>query len=143
MSDAIDQAGRPWRRAVAWLAFLGPFFFVSYGFANWIASRHVGVPAIVFEWEHAIPFWPWTIVPYWIIDLLYGLSLFVCASKGELDTHAKRLLTAQLVAVFCFIAFPYHFTFDRPQVDSDTLGGYMLPVGAPDPLRARLQRRSH
>ena len=27
--------------------------------------------------------------------------------------------------------------------DSDTLGGYMLPVGVPDPLGARLQRRSH
>ena len=126
MSDAIDQAGRPWRRAVAWLAFLGPFFFVSYGFANWIASRHVGVPAIVFEWEHAIPFWPWTIVPYWIIDLLYGLSLFVCASKGELDTHAKRLLTAQLVAVFCFIAFPFSFTFERPAVEG--VFGFLFDV---------------
>ena len=126
MSDAIDQGERPWRRAVAWLAFLGPFFFISYGFSNWIASRHVEVPAIVFGWEHAIPFWPWTIVPYWLIDLLYGLSLFVCASRREVDTHAKRLLTAQLVAVFSFIAFPYRFTFDRPAVDG--VFGFLFDV---------------
>ena len=112
-----SSPGRPWRRAAAWLVFLGPFFFLSYGFANWIAAQRADVPSIVFDWEHAIPFWSWTIVPYWIIDLLYGVSLFVCASRYELDTHAKRLLTAQLVAVFCFIAWPYRFAFERPAVD--------------------------
>ena len=84
--------------------------------------ERLGVTPTLFSWTVWLcaglsPFWPWTIVPYWIIDLLYGLSLFVCASKGELDTHAKRLLTAQLVAVFCFIAFPFSFTFERPAVD--------------------------
>ena len=78
-------------------------------------------------------FWSWMIVPYWIIDLLYGLSLFVCTSRRELDTHAKRLLTAQVAAVFCFIAFPYRFTFERPAVDGafgflfDVLLGFDRP----------------
>jgi len=133
LTDALDSAGRPWARAAAWLAFLGPFFFLSYGFANWIASRRTDVPSIAFDWERAIPFWPWTIVPYWIIDLLYGVSLFVCASKQELDTHARRLLTAQLVAVGCFIAFPYRFSFEHPPVDGvfgslfDVLLGFDRP----------------
>ena len=30
---------RPWRLSLAWLAFLGPFFFASYGFANWSAAQ--------------------------------------------------------------------------------------------------------
>ena len=126
-------AERPWRRAIAWLAVLAPLFFISYGFANWIAAQRSTVPSIVFDWEHAIPFWPWTIVPYWIIDLLYGLSLFVCTSRRELDIHAKRLLTAQVAAVFCFIAFPYRFTFERPAVDGafgflfDVLLGFDRP----------------
>ena len=104
----------PWKRALAWLTFLAPFFFTTYGLANWSASLRADVPAIVFDWERAIPFWPWTIVPYWIIDALYGVSLFLCATRRELDTHARRLLTAQVIAVACFVAFPHRFTFDRP-----------------------------
>ena len=91
MSEVVGAAPaepHPWRRAIAWLAFLGPFFFLSYGFATWLTAQRAAVPSIVFAWERAIPFWPWTIVPYWIIDLAYGLSLFVCTSKRELDSHA-------------------------------------------------------
>jgi protein-tyrosine phosphatase/membrane-associated phospholipid phosphatase len=108
---------RPWRRALAWLLFLGPFFFATYGFANWLASRREGVGAVVFAWERAIPFVPWTIVPYWSIDLLYGLSLFVCTTRRELDRHAQRLLLAQVLSVFFFIALPLQFTFDRPAAE--------------------------
>ena len=106
---------RPWKRAAAWLAFLGPFFFASYGFANWLASRRANVGAIAFEWERAIPFVPWTIVPYWSIDLLYAISLFVCTTRREVDRHGQRLLFAQLVSVACFLAFPLRFSFERPQ----------------------------
>jgi protein-tyrosine phosphatase len=108
---------RPWRRALAWLAFLGPFFFASYGFANWLASRRDGVGAIAFAWEESIPFVPWTIVPYWSIDLLYVVSLFVCTTRRELDRHAKRLLLVQIVSVAFFIAFPLQFSFVRPQAE--------------------------
>jgi len=106
---------RPWGRAIAWLCLLGPFFFLSYGTANWLAAQRPEVGSVVFDWERAIPFVPWTIVPYWSIDAFYGLSFLVCATRAELDTHARRLLTAQIVAVTCFILFPLRFTFARPQ----------------------------
>ena len=125
-SDVGIETARPWRRALAWLALLAPFFFASYGFANWVAAQHAYVPSIVFDWERAIPFWPWTIVPYWIIDLLYGLSLFLCATRRELDTHAKRLLTAQVIAVACFIAVPYRFSFEHPPADG--VFGFLFDV---------------
>ncbi|MEO8509185.1 MAG: phosphatase PAP2 family protein, partial [Betaproteobacteria bacterium] len=127
------EPGHPWRRALAWLLFLAPFFFVTYGFANWTAAQHVHVPSLAFAWERSIPFWAWTIVPYWSIDALYGLSLLVCVTRGELDAHAKRLLTAQLVAVACFVAAPLRFSFDRPAADGlfgamfDALAGFDLP----------------
>lgn len=127
------KAPRPWGRAAAWLAFLGPFFFLSYGVANQVAAQRTGVPSLAFAWERAIPFWPWTILPYWSIDLLYGISLFVCATRAELDAHAKRLLTAQLAAVACFLAFPLRFSFERPSVDGwpgalfALLGSFDLP----------------
>ena len=106
---------RPWRRACLWLCLLGPFFFASYGAANWLTEQRAQVGSIVFGWEYSIPFVPWTIVPYWSIDGFYALSLFVCTSKAELDTHARRLLTAQIGAVICFILFPLRFTFPRPE----------------------------
>jgi membrane-associated phospholipid phosphatase len=131
MSQAIAiplPAGerRPWGRALAWLCLLGPFFFLSYGTANWLAAQRAEVGSVVFDWEHAIPFLPWTIVPYWSIDAFYGLSLFVCANKAELDTHARRLLTAQIVAVTCFILFPLRFTFERPQATG--IAGALIDV---------------
>lgn len=113
-----------WRHAAAWLALLGPFFFLSYGAANWLASQRSEVGAIAFGWEHAIPFWPWTIIPYWSIDVFYAISLFLCTSRAEIDTHAKRLLTAQILAVTCFILFPLTFSFPRPI--SDGVAGFMF-----------------
>lgn len=110
-------AARPWRRALAWLALLGPFFFLSYGLANTLAARRAAVPSLPFAWETQIPFWPWTIVPYWSIDLFYVISFFVCRTRVELDTHARRLLTAQLLAVGCFLLWPLRFSFERPPTD--------------------------
>ena len=107
----------PWRRALAWLIFLGPFFFLTYGLATWSAAQRAYVPVVVFSWESDIPFWAWTILPYWSIDLLYGLSLFACATRRELDTHARRLLTAQVVAVTCFVVVPLRFSFAHPPAD--------------------------
>jgi len=112
--DIGATIARPWGRALAWLAFLTPFFYVTYGLSNWLASVHPNVPSIVFSWEQAIPFIGWTIIPYWSINAFYGLSLFVCSSKDELNTHGRRLLTAQIIAVSCFILFPLRFTFAQP-----------------------------
>lgn len=119
--NAVVTKPRPWRRALVWLLCLGPFFFASYGFATWVTSQRgengeiVGV--MVFAWERHIPFLPWTILPYWLIDLLYGLSLFMRPSKTLLDRHAQRLLLAQIIAVACFLLFPLRFSVDRPGVD--------------------------
>lgn len=109
---ALEQ--RPWTRACAWLAFLAPLFLLTYGGANALAVRRHAIPSIVFAWERHIPFVPWTIVPYWSLDVFYVLSVFVCATRAELDAHGRRLVTAQLLAVACFIAFPLKFAFTRP-----------------------------
>lgn len=121
MKQSLQQEGANgpplWRRAALWLLLLGPLFFASYGGANWLASQRAEVGHIVFDWERYIPFVPWTILPYWIIDAMYAVSLFICTEKRELDAHAKRLLTAQLIAVTCFVLFPLGFTFERPPVE--------------------------
>jgi protein-tyrosine phosphatase/membrane-associated phospholipid phosphatase len=122
----MTEQPRPWKRGIAWLLLLAPFFFVSYGFSNWIAAQRTDVGVVVFDWEHGLPFLPWTIVPYWSIDLFYGLSLILPRSRDELDAHVKRLFFAQIISVLCFIAFPLRFSFERPETRSIT--GWMFDV---------------
>jgi len=113
-------------RAVLWLAFLAPFFYATYGFANWLAAQHEGVGSIVFSWERHIPFLAWTIVPYWSINLFYALSLALNDTKRGVDQMAFRYLTAQVTAVSCFILFPLTATFVRPETSG--LPGFMFAV---------------
>lgn len=105
-----------WKRGLVWLLFLGPFFFLSYGFANTLSAARSDVGSLVFDWESAIPLWPWTIIPYWSIDLLYGLSFLLPRNRREMDRHALRLLSVQLLCVACFLLWPLTFTFERPDI---------------------------
>ena len=122
-----------WKWGILCLVFLAPFFFLTYGFANNYASGLSNVPSIVYAWEKYIPLWPWTIVPYWSIDLFYGLSLLLCWSKFELKQQALRLFTAQLISVSCFLLFPLKFSVDRPELQGifghlfDLLMGFDKP----------------
>lgn len=106
---------RPWKQGALCLLGLGILFFSSYNAANWLASQRNHVPTLVFAWESLIPYWPWTIVPYWSIDLFYVASLFVCTTKRELHTHAYRLLAIQLISVAFFVLTPLRYTFVRPE----------------------------
>ncbi len=124
MTDDFIPERRPWKRAALWLAGLGTLFFSSYNAANWLASQRAHVPSLVFAWESSIPYWPWTIVPYWSIDLFYCVSLFICATRRELDTHARRLLAVQLISFTLFVLAPLRCTFTRPETTG--LFGAML-----------------
>ncbi|MEB0106462.1 phosphatase PAP2/dual specificity phosphatase family protein [Pseudomonas sp. MH9.3] len=103
--------------ALLWLLLLAPLFFSTYGFATWVTAQRSDVGTLVFGWETHMPFWAWTIVPYWSIDLLYGFSLLLPNTRHELKQHALRLLTAQAIAVSCFLIWPLRFTFERPALD--------------------------
>ncbi|RZI32673.1 phosphatase PAP2/dual specificity phosphatase family protein [Pseudomonas orientalis] len=103
--------------ALLWLLLLAPLFFSTYGLATWVTTQRSDVGTLVFGWETHMPFWAWTIVPYWSIDLLYGFSLLLPSTRHELRQHALRLLTAQVIAVSCFLIWPLRFTFERPELD--------------------------
>ncbi|AVD84845.1 serine/threonine protein phosphatase [Pseudomonas sp. SWI6] len=114
------------RRGVLWLLLLGPVFFLSYGLANSHTEGRDDVGSLVFAWERHIPLWPWTILPYWSIDLLYGLSFLLPRTRREMDRHALALLTAQVISVSCFLLWPLRFTFERPAMDG--LFGWLFEV---------------
>jgi protein-tyrosine phosphatase len=135
---------RPWKRAVVWLLFLTPFFFISYGLTNSYTAQRDDVSVIVFDWEHHIPFLAWTILPYWTIDFFYGVSLFLPRTKHELDAHAKRLLFAQTISVLGFLTFPLQYSFGRPETDGffgwlfDVLLGFDKPYNQAPSLHISL-----
>lgn len=114
------------RTATLWLAFLAPFFYLTYGTANWLASLRAEVPNLAFGWESRIPFLAWTIIPYWTINAFYALSLFFNDTPEEVGRLARRYLTAQVVAVACFIAFPLQAIFVRPETHG--LPGFLFAV---------------
>jgi len=120
-TETVREAGL-WKRGVLWLLFLGPFFFLSYSFANWVSGQRSDVGVIVFAWESYIPLLPWTIIPYWSIDLLYGLSFLLPKTRREMDRHALRLLTVQIICVACFLLWPLTISFVRPEL-SGVFGG--------------------
>lgn len=114
------------KRGVLWLLLLGPLFFISYGLSNTFTAGRSDVGSLVFAWEHSMPLWPWTILPYWSIDLLYGLSFLLPLSRLEMDRHALRLLSAQLICVAGFLLWPLRFTFERPALEG--LFGWLFDV---------------
>lgn len=114
------------RRGVLWLLLLGPLFFLSYGLANTYTAGRADIVSLVFDWERHLPLWPWTIIPYWSIDLLYGLSFLLPRSRAEMDRHALALLTAQAICVACFLLWPLRFTFERPEISG--LFGWLFDV---------------
>ena len=116
--------GRPWKAAGWWLAALIALFLVSYMFANWVAGLRANLPSLTFAWERQLPFLAWTIVPYWTSDLLYGLSIFLCRTREELEVHARRLVAVQLISVAAFLLYPMQCAFVRPPVEG--LFGFMF-----------------
>ncbi|MES2820191.1 MAG: phosphatase PAP2/dual specificity phosphatase family protein [Pseudomonadota bacterium] len=143
-SPANPRENGLWKRGVLWLLLLAPLFFLTYGLANDFTAQRDDVGSLVFDWERRMPLWPWTIVPYWSIDLLYGLSFLCCASRAEVDRHALRLLSAQALCIAGFLLWPLRFTFQRPELDGlfggmfDVLMGFDKPFNQAPSLHITL-----
>jgi hypothetical protein len=132
-------------RRLAWLAFLGPFFFLTYNFANRFAASHEpGVPSIQFAWERHVPFLAWTILPYWSSDFLYAASFLTCRTKADIDRLGLRLVAIQVVSVVCFSLFPLRLLLQRPPIDGffgalfQALGSFDLPYNQAPSLHVSL-----
>jgi protein-tyrosine phosphatase len=116
-TEIIEKPKIQWRNGILWLLILAPLFFVLYGWANaYTASLPKNqVGEIVYDWEQHIPFLAWTILPYWSIDLLYGLSFFLPMTKFMQRQHAIRLLVATPISILFFWWFPLTFSTIRPE----------------------------
>jgi membrane-associated phospholipid phosphatase len=104
-------------KALAISVGLSILFLIVYGGCTWITSHRANVGTFYFDWERAIPFVPFFILPYMSIDLLFVSAPFLCRSERELSILAKRIAAAIIVAGICFLVLPLHFAFARPHAD--------------------------
>ncbi|WP_426774102.1 phosphatase PAP2/dual specificity phosphatase family protein [Proteus faecis] len=122
-----------WLAGIVWLLFLAPFFYLTYMQVNTYTSTLSDVPSFVYSWEKAIPFLPWTIIPYWSVNIAYGISLIICTTLREQFIHGLRLIVASLIACAGFLLFPLKFSFTRPTTEGVSgwlftqLEGFDLP----------------
>ena len=126
------------------LALVGMLFYTSYGLSNRYAASLAYVPEIAFAWERGIPFWAWTIVPYWSLNLMYAAAFFLCRDTREQNRYVARLVSAQIVATICFMLFPLHFGWPKPPTDGlwgwlfDSLVAFDLPYNQAPSLHIAL-----
>lgn len=132
-SRTSSNRKRIWLTGILWLLFLAPFFYFTYMQVNTYTSTLPDVPSFVYLWEKHIPFLPWTIIPYWSVNIAYGISLFICSTLKEQFIHGLRLIVASLIACVGFLLFPLKFSFTRPITDGfsgwlfSQLEGFDLP----------------
>ena len=126
------------------LALIGALFYTSYGLSNHYAASLAYVPEVAFAWERSIPFWAWTIVPYWSLNLMYAAAFFLCRNACEQNRHTARLVSAQIIATTCFMLFPLHFGWPKPPTDGlwgvmfDSLVAFDLPYNQSPSLHIAL-----
>lgn len=100
-----------------WAGGLGLLFLLVYGGTNaWNATLDQ-VPSFHWAWEREIPLLPWSVVPYWSLDLFFLGSFFLVADRDQLRRHGARLAAAILGAAALFLVFPLRFDWGRPEVD--------------------------
>lgn len=99
------------------LAAVAVLFYASYGLTNYLTALRAPVPEIIYGWERAMPFVPWTIIPYWSLNLLYALGFFLARTRAELHRYIAQLLAAQAIAVCGFLLFPLQISWAKPDGD--------------------------
>jgi hypothetical protein len=112
-----SPTGRPrWTRSLAWAIALSLLFVVLYGITNWYTSTRADVGIVRFAWEEHIPLVPAFIVPYMSIDLFFFFAPFLCTTRRELSTHARRIIAVTIIAPVCFLLFPLQLGIERPEM---------------------------
>ncbi|MGI8956127.1 MAG: phosphatase PAP2 family protein [Chthoniobacterales bacterium] len=103
------------RRALSASVGLSLLFLAVYGGCMWVTSKRHDVGVFYFEWERAIPFVPFMILPYLSIDLFFVAAPFLFRDEAELGLFVRRVSTAIVIAGLCFLIVPLRFAFPRAE----------------------------
>ena len=118
LNNGIERrSARSTLKALAASAGLSILFLVVYSVCNWITGQRAHVGSFYFQWERAIPFVPFLILPYMSIDLFFVAAPFLCRTNEELRVFSRRVTAAIVIAGICFLLFPLRFAFPRPDAE--------------------------
>lgn len=95
-----------------WLAFA-----VCYPLGNRLADGQQVRRSLALTLDTAIPFVPWTIVPYATSGLFFTLVFFLVRTPEQLRVVSRRLLATTILGVLIFAAFPARFSLARPVLE--------------------------
>ncbi|MGB0712432.1 MAG: phosphatase PAP2/dual specificity phosphatase family protein [Gammaproteobacteria bacterium] len=104
-------------QASAWMLAVGALFLLIYGGTNQYSAGLTNLPSLYLPWERHIPFLPWSVVPYWSLDLLFVVSFYGLRSRTELQRHSARILFALGTSAVLFLLIPLQFAFERPPTE--------------------------
>jgi protein-tyrosine phosphatase/membrane-associated phospholipid phosphatase len=117
--------------ALATAIYTSVYFCVVYSSTNWIAAHRTDVGSWYFPWEMDIPFVPLMIIPYMSIDFFFFGAPFLCDSRAEMRTLARRILLGITIAGVFFLVMPLKLAYPRPVV-TGWLGAIYNPFLAND-----------
>jgi membrane-associated phospholipid phosphatase len=95
----------------------GIVFIGVYALCNQLTHLRGDAGRAVFDWERAIPFVPWTIVPYLSLIGFFALSFLVRRERAQLDCHVAAVAIDLCLSATCYLLMPLRFNFDRPMPD--------------------------
>lgn len=104
-------------QAAARMVGVSAIFAVLYHGANLSTGARADVATGLLPWDAAIPFVPWTVLPYLSIVLPYLAAFFFGRSRATLNLHALRVLVLLAIALACYALVPLRHTFQRPAVE--------------------------
>lgn len=99
---------------MAWLALLGAVFVLGYSSTNARAALLPTVARLGGPWDAWLPFWPWTLLPYLSLNLIYPCALLAQPTRAALDRLALRLAAVQLACLAVFWLWPTGATRQPP-----------------------------
>jgi hypothetical protein len=115
------------------LAATGIVFIGVYTLCNQLTHLRGDAGRAVFDWERAIPFVPWTIVPYLSLIGFFALSFLVRRERSQLDCLVAAVAINLCLSAMCYLLVPLRFNFERPLPEGvwgllfDLLGATDLP----------------
>lgn len=99
------------------LGAIGIVFVGVYTLCNQLTHLRGDAGRAVFDWERAIPFVPWTIVPYLSLIGFFALSFLVRRQRSAVDCHVAAVAINLCLSATCYLLMPLRFDFERPLPD--------------------------